>query len=666
MVAYRGPMICLRVWIFVILSVVPLAAGESFEQMPAGELGRLPSVYGRFSAPDGHARIAEEHGRSGRRALHITGGKDREVTLEWEKPTAEERILDFHAERWTARGGFTFSVELRRSGKWSMLLREDGVKVGGYHTALHAVMPAGAEALRFSCSSDAGVLIDDLTISRTGPMEVRGLSTMRPVVPVLLRKKVNPVLGFDLTTDGNQSPVALQEVAVSLEGTTRPRDILRLELVTGGQDPSGTFGEPIAVVEDLSKSVSFMPGVPLVSGNNVMWISVVMKDDADIDGRIVVSLKHVKAGGKVLKPGKDDLMNPSRIGVALRLQGDDGSHSYRIPGLVRTKAGTLIAAYDVRYKHCGDLPARIDVGVSRGTDGGRAWEKMRIAMHTGTMGDAYAKDGVGDPAILMDEATGRIWIAALWSHGNRSWNGSGPGLTPEETGQLLLSHSDDDGRTWSPLRNITLQIKDPSWRLAFNGPGAGICMKDGTLVFPAQFRAADGGKTGGKPFSTIIVSKDRGETWAIGTGARIDTTEAQVVELPDTSLMLNCRDNRGGSRTVMVTKDFGKTWSPHSTDRGALPEPVCMASLLRWDHPRHGRLYLFSNPANTRGRQDMTLKISKDDAATWPEKWHMPYDSRTGAGYSCLAPADDKHVGILYEGKCELYFMRIPLDECLR
>ena len=209
-------------------------------------------------------------------------------------------------------------------------------------------------------------------------------------------------------------------------------------------------------------------------------------------------------------------------------------------------------------------------------------------------------------------------------------------------------------------------VKDPAWRLCFNGPGAGISMQDGTLVFPAMFRSADGGETQGKPFSTILWSKDQGATWTIGSGAKIDTTEAQVVELDDGSLMLNCRDNRGWSRTVMITRDLGKTWSPHPTDRGALPEPVCMASLLRWDHPRYGTLFAFSNPASTTARDQMTIKFSRDQAQTWPEQWHLRYDSRRGAGYSCLAPAGPDHLGVVYEGQCELYFMRIPLADRFR
>lgn len=658
-------MVMLRICWFSGWFVVSALAVESFDALQTGALTSQDSVYGKLSAEAGHAEVIDAKGRSGTRALHIVGGQDRSAGFEFEAPTREDRKLNFWAERWTSRGGFEMRVEYKIGGQWETLVRQNGVKIGGYHTHIEADLPEGASGLRVVCSSAAGVLIDDFSIARSGPMSVLGVTGTSPVIPVLRRRENNPVLGFTITTEGNEKPVEFEAVELSLDGTTRPQDIDRIEILPGTSDPSGRFGEAVASTKSISNRLVLKPDQPLASGGNSFWVSVTLKDQADIDGRIAVSLQRVKCGGKVITPPSIVSAIPQRIGVALRMRGDDGSNSYRIPGLARSKAGSLIAVYDIRYNGCGDLPGKIDVGTSRSTDGGQTWEDMRVAMHPGTMGAKYEADGCGDPAVLVDEKTGRIWVAALWSHGNRAWGNSGPGMTPNETGQLILTHSDDDGKTWSELRNITEQIKKPEWRLAFNGPGAGICMKDGTLVFPAQFRAADGGETQGKPFSTVLWSKDNGDTWTIGTGARIDTTEAQVVELEDGSLMLNCRDNRGGSRTVMVSNDLGKTWTPHSTDRGALPEPVCMASLLRWDHPKHGGLYVFSNPATTSGRNHMTLKFSKDNAATWPEPWHVLYDSRNGSGYSCLAPAGDDHVGVLYEGSCELYFMRLPLNECL-
>lgn len=88
--------------------------------------------------------------------------------------------------------------------------------------------------------------------------------------------------------------------------------------------------------------------------------------------------------------------------------------------------------------------------------------------------------------------------------GTHAWNSSKSGMTPEETGQFVLVKSEDDGLTWSEPINITSQIKNPKWRLFFNGPGMGISMKNGTLVFPAQYRDQKG-----VPHSTIVYSTSR-------------------------------------------------------------------------------------------------------------------------------------------------------------
>jgi len=94
----------------------------------------------------------------------------------------------------------------------------------------------------------------------------------------------------------------------------------------------------------------------------------------------------------------------------------------------------------------------------------------------------------------------------------RSWYGSKQGLTPDETGQFILVKSSDDGITWSKPINITSMVKNPKWNLFFQGPGNGISLNDGTLVFPAQFKDSTA-----MPYSTIIYSKDNGTTWHVGT-----------------------------------------------------------------------------------------------------------------------------------------------------
>ncbi|MEO5913613.1 MAG: exo-alpha-sialidase [Luteolibacter sp.] len=488
----------------------------------------------------------------------------------------------------------------------------------------------------------------------TEAMRVAEIKVVQPVVPVVIRNEINPVIGFCIRTEGSTETKSLESVGLMLKGS----GIESAEILTGIAEPPEKFGKRLGERMPITGGEMTVSGkLPLVPGENWFWLSVRLSPAADSDGVIDAAVCRLKVSGEEIGVPDGDPAGTQRIGTAVRLPGDDGVKAYRIPGLVRTTKGTLVGVYDIRHNNAADLPADIDVGVSRSTDGGRKWDPMRIAIDMGN-DPKFAYDGVGDPCVFVDRVNGRIWIAALWSHGKRSWRGSEPGMTPEETGQLVLAYSDDDGKSWSKPRNITNEVKNPAWRLLLAGPGTGITRRDGTLVFPAQFRAADG-----TPFSTMIWSKDRGESWHIGTGVKTNTTEAQLVELTDGSIMINCRDDCGGSRTVAVTNDLGETWQPHSSDRKALPEPVCMASLLRVPAENGTARLFFSNPASTRARDTMTLKMSEDDGVTWPEKFHTLYDVRGGFGYSCLAPVDDGHLGILYEGSGGLYFLRIAIPE---
>lgn len=428
-------------------------------------------------------------------------------------------------------------------------------------------------------------------------------------------------------------------------------------------------------------TVTFNNNVKLSGIFKSLVLTVKYKNDAELSSTFKIDdikINNTASEETILISTKDSPIN--RVGFRIRKSGDDNIPAYRIPGLVTTQKGTLIAVYDVRNViTAADLPNPIDVGISRSTDRGKTWEPMKIIM---AMGDkdvlAYRGNGIGDPAILVDEVTGTIWVAAVWSHGNRAWHGSGKGLEPHETGQFMLSKSEDDGITWSAPINITKQIKDPQWHYLLQGPGAGITLKDGTLVFPAQYQDETMKRT---PFSTIIYSKDRGETWTIAKGPRGDTTESQVVQLADGSLMLNCRDDRNrsgertrtGGRAVYTTADLGKTWIEHPTSDWTLPEPNCQASILRLpftnaDGSQTTLAFFNPNSHNKQGvdggqggRQNFSLQISYDDGLTWPKK--ILFDEKLGRGYSSISVLGDS-LCILYEGsKSDLFFQKIKLSE---
>ena len=408
-------------------------------------------------------------------------------------------------------------------------------------------------------------------------------------------------------------------------------------------------------------------GQKLFPGYNFFWISLEMKPQASLFTKVTAEVENVVVDGKDLEV---NVVSPAgiehRMGVGVRHAGDDGVNAFRIPGLVTTAEGTLLGVYDVRYNGSVDLQEHINVGLSRSTDGGRSWEKMRIPMSFGKDGGLpLAQNGVGDPSILIDKETNTIWIVAVWAHGmgnQRAWWSSRPGMDKQNTAQLMAVRSDDDGKTWSAPINLTEQVKLPEWHFLLQGPGRGITMRDGTLVFPIQFINPER-----MPYSGIMYSEDRGKSWKIHHGARENTTEAQVVEVNPGELMLNMRDNRGGSRAVAVTKDMGKSWNEHSSSRKALREPVCMASLIHVAAEENvlGRdLLIFSNPDTEKGRKDMTIKISLDGGKTWLPEHQLLLDEGYNWGYSCLTMIDRETVGILYESSvANMTFQAIKLRD---
>ena len=486
--------------------------------------------------------------------------------------------------------------------------------------------------------------------------------TEKQHIPVLKGADFNPVVKLGIAIPAGRRELPLRGLQCSINAAALPL-VEKIEVYQTAAEPFHAR-QKIGEMRPTSASFTISVDQTLPSGLHFIWISVQLKADAAINVPMSLVCEDIHSedvAGPIYVQQKGS-WEPHPLGVAIRKQWDDSVHTYRIPGLVATDKGTLIAVYDIRYKADRDLPGNIDVGMNRSTDGGKTWEPMRVIMD---MGAPHENNGVGDPAILFDPVTKKIIVEALWSKGNRSIDGSKPGLTPDTTGQFVLVESNDDGLSWSAPHSITPSVKDPAWHLFFNGPGSGIAMQDGTLVFAAQYWDENR-----MPYSTLIYSKDHGKTW-VGNlkGPRANTTESQLLETTKGTLMLNMRDNRGRFRSVATTKDLGKTWTEHASSYNALPDPVCMASIIKARAKVKGESkdwVFFSNPNTSSGRYNISIKASPNLGDTWPDEYVYLLDERASYGYSSLAMIDEQHIGILYEGIRDLYFVSVPVSYIIR
>lgn len=497
--------------------------------------------------------------------------------------------------------------------------------------------------------------------SITPPPAAIQASSYAPAVPVLKGLTANPVLRVAVSIPSGNSEQQYQKISCTLNADAIS-SIQKMDVYLTGGEPFST-SNLIASVNPSAASFDVVVNTNLKPGIHFIWFSIALKSDATIDNKIELRCtKLIDIVGKELLVKQDNSVYAKRTGVAIRKAGDDNINTYRIPGIAQTDRGTLLSVYDIRYNNSADLPGNIDVGLSRSTDSGRTWQPMKIIMD---MGAPHENNGIGDPAILFDPVTKKIWVAALGSKGNRSIAGSIGGLSPDSTGQFVLVSSTDDGVTWSAPYTITPQVKEPAWKIFFNGPGSGIAMQDGKLVFAAQYWTSSN-----VPYSTIIYSDNQGGTWKGKIlGPKSNTTESQVVETTPGTLMLNMRDNRGSFRSVATTNNLGTTWTEHSTSYNALPDPVCMASIIKAKVNVNGTIkdvLFFSNPNTSSGRYNITIKASLDLGQTWLPANQLLIDERQCYGYSSLTKINDNTIGLLYEGTKDLYFVKVAVSEIIK
>lgn len=328
----------------------------------------------------------------------------------------------------------------------------------------------------------------------------------------------------------------------------------------------------------------------------------------------------------------------------LYVSGTGGYACYRIPALLATGAGTILAFCEARADSCNDS-GQIDLFLRRSTDGGRSFaEPVTVAS---------VPDWVcGNPAPVQDRETGTIRLLFCMNRADGDEAMICEGRAPR---QIWTCSSDDDGASWSDPVEITASVKPDAWSWYATGPCHGVQLASGRLVVPCDHIVLENRNRRDPYYSHVVFSDDGGATWRVGGSTSEGTNESAVEEVRDGVLYLNCRNkyalpDGGNYRGVAYSLDGGETFPPVVHD-AALPEPICQASVLRCRGAGGDpEPLLFANPAArgglARGRHSMTVRLSRDGGLTWPAS-RVLHDGPAAYSDLCLAP--DGTVVCLYE-----------------
>jgi sialidase-1 len=333
-------------------------------------------------------------------------------------------------------------------------------------------------------------------------------------------------------------------------------------------------------------------------------------------------------------------------------------HSFRIPSLIRTNANTLLAFAEGRASSNADY-GNINLIYKRSTDNGVTWSALSEVVGAG-------QGTWGNPTAVLDHSTGTIFLFLSWNPEGYSENGATgtTKITAWEHRKVYLSQSTDDGLTWTTPVDLTDTLKPKTlngavWAWDAMGPGVGAQLTVGThagrLVIPALHRN--------------IYSDDHGATWKYalitdpGDGTVQDgTNEGTILELADGRLYRNDRASDGlwniAKRRWVTRGTIEGGFGTYAADQTLL-DPRCEGSILRYNSSDPARI-IFLNPPSTSTRTDMELRISYDEALTWPiyrklSDAPLPAWSALGTGtvkeggYSSMAKTADYYVGALIE-----------------
>ncbi|MGW3032505.1 exo-alpha-sialidase [Streptomyces sp. NPDC001178] len=353
--------------------------------------------------------------------------------------------------------------------------------------------------------------------------------------------------------------------------------------------------------------------------------------------------------------------------VIFRASQDPGYACFRIPAVVKSADGTLLAFAEGRVRNCGDA-GDIDIVLKRSTDGGRTWGPLQVVNHGG--GDTH-----GNPAPVVDRATGRVLLAETYNTGRA--DGSSCTVPCDRTPHL--QYSDDDGLTWSEPRDLSSEILPADWNSWYaTGPVHGIQLTRGRhagrLLFGVNTETWNGTRVTAN-HAALIVSDDGGDHWRIGATDiwpiaddgtfRQKPSELTLTERTDGSVLVSGREQDGtdlGHRTQTVSRDGGDSFATPFRDLPDLYTPQVQGSMLRL-----GDSILLACPGDPDRRRTMMVRSSYDGGRTWDSVDRGTVVTTDWSGYSDMVRVDRDTVGLMYEGgavdaRDEIRFARLTED----
>ena len=349
-------------------------------------------------------------------------------------------------------------------------------------------------------------------------------------------------------------------------------------------------------------------------------------------------------------PMQPPALAPGAVFETTRLEqaGDAGVHTWRIPALAVAGDGSLVAAFDARNDGPGDLPGDVDIVVRRSSDLGRSWmPAQRVVDYDGGRGG-------GDPSLLLDRQSGRLFLFFAYGPPGVGFFNSSSERTPDSASALhpYLVWSDDHGRSWQGPRNLIAEIKPAGAHGLFATSGHGIQLSahspaPGRLLQPYVWM--DGKR---RAHAANAISDDHGASWRMGADIGIDLDENKAVELEDGRVLQNIRAYAKGTTTRLLaySDDGGEHYGPVRAE-AQLPDPRNNADLIRAfpdaaPGTPEARMLLFVNTANPRERRDLRVRLSCDSGRSWPVSKLLHAGP---AMYAAMARLPDGSYGVLYE-----------------